>query len=110
MLPDAPEQPQLPIFLRNRHWVDFRRKKPDPLEQLIWGITGQKPTTVLKTAESISISNVAVENFPSSAVPDRGEGEKELSKAPEQPVSTTSSRTPVEDELTSAAGVDYTRL
>jgi hypothetical protein len=42
MLPDAPQQPNLPIFLRNRHWVDFRLQEPDPLEQLIWGITGQK--------------------------------------------------------------------
>ena len=36
--------PELPMFLRNRHWVDFRKKDPDPLDQLIWAITGEKPS------------------------------------------------------------------
>ncbi|MEO0804099.1 MAG: GUN4 domain-containing protein [Cyanobacteria bacterium J06642_2] len=43
MLPDAPKQPRLPIFLKNRHWVDYRLQAPDPLEQLIWGITDKRP-------------------------------------------------------------------
>jgi formylglycine-generating enzyme required for sulfatase activity len=42
ILNNAPERLELPIFLRNRHWVDFRRQVPDPLQQLIWGITGRK--------------------------------------------------------------------
>lgn len=42
MLPETQTQPRLPIFLRNRHWVDFRLQKPEPLSQLIWGITGNK--------------------------------------------------------------------
>jgi hypothetical protein len=25
-------------------WVDFRETAPDPLAQLIWGITGQRPS------------------------------------------------------------------
>jgi DNA polymerase III delta prime subunit len=29
--------------LQNRHRVDFSVSDPDPLKQLIWGITGQKP-------------------------------------------------------------------
>lgn len=32
--------PELPVFLEGLTWVDFRKKSPDPLEQLIWGITG----------------------------------------------------------------------
>ena len=44
LLPDAPEEPQLPIFLRGYTWVDFRRQDPDPLELLIWGITGIRRT------------------------------------------------------------------
>jgi hypothetical protein len=40
LLPDAPAEPQLPIFLGGYTWVDFRKQDPDPLEQLIWGITG----------------------------------------------------------------------
>lgn len=59
MLPDAPKQPRLPIFLKNRHWVDFRSQNPDPLVQLIWGITGQKPEGPLSTAEVIEIDTPA---------------------------------------------------
>jgi hypothetical protein len=42
LLPDAPEEPKIPIFLKEMQWVDFREKDPDPLEQLIWGITGER--------------------------------------------------------------------
>ncbi len=31
------------LLLQNLHLVDFRESIADPLEQLIWGITGQKP-------------------------------------------------------------------
>jgi len=60
MLPETHTQPRLPIFLRNRHWVDFRLKKPDPLRQLIWGITGERleDTTkrnVVKPSESVPV-------------------------------------------------------
>jgi WD40 repeat protein len=34
--------PELPVFLAGRTWVDFRKKSPDPLERLIWGITGKQ--------------------------------------------------------------------
>jgi hypothetical protein len=44
LLPDVPEEPQLPIFSRGYMWVDFRRQDPDPLELLIWGITGIRRT------------------------------------------------------------------
>ena len=43
LLSDTPEKPQLPLFLRGLTWVDFRTSDPDPIEQLIWGITGKKP-------------------------------------------------------------------
>src|SRR2546425_899396 len=42
LLPDAPQQPELPIFLAEMSWVDFRKQEPDPLEELIWGITGKR--------------------------------------------------------------------
>lgn len=44
ILADAPQQPQLPIFLQGMTWVDFREQDPDPMERLIWGITGRKVT------------------------------------------------------------------
>ena len=42
LLPTAPQQPILPIFL-SYMWVDFRQQEPEPMGQLIWGITGIKP-------------------------------------------------------------------
>ena len=43
LLPDAPEKPELPIFLKAMTWVDFRVQHPNPLDRLIWGITGNRP-------------------------------------------------------------------
>ena len=43
LLPDAPSTPALTAFLRGMTWVDVRRSEPDPLAQLPWGVTGQKP-------------------------------------------------------------------
>jgi GTPase SAR1 family protein len=42
LLLDAPDAPKLPVFLRGMTWVDFRKQEPDPMKQLIWGITGEK--------------------------------------------------------------------
>lgn len=36
--------PELPVFLRTLMWVDFRRTYPDPWSQLIWGVTGDRPS------------------------------------------------------------------
>jgi hypothetical protein len=32
----------IPIYLKNRTWVDFRIEEPDPFSRLLWGITGSK--------------------------------------------------------------------
>ena len=42
LLPDAPQMPELPIFLKGMTWVDFRKQEPDPMERLVWGITGKR--------------------------------------------------------------------
>ncbi len=42
LLPDAPIRPELPVFLKGMTWVDFRLHDPDPMQQLLWGITGKK--------------------------------------------------------------------
>lgn len=42
LLPDAKKSLKLPIFLKGLTWVDFRKNEPDPMKQLIWGITGRK--------------------------------------------------------------------
>lgn len=53
LLPDAPQKPELPLFLRGRMWVDFRQSHPEPIGQLIWGITGQKPNREPKSDQII---------------------------------------------------------
>jgi hypothetical protein len=40
ILVGAPTKPRLPPFLGNMTWVDFRKQDPDPLKQIVWGITG----------------------------------------------------------------------
>jgi hypothetical protein len=42
ILPGCVNVPKLPAFLRLMTWVDFRKLEPEPLRQLIWGITGQR--------------------------------------------------------------------
>lgn len=43
LLAQATEQPRLPLFLRGMGWVDLRLREPNPVEELIWGITGMHP-------------------------------------------------------------------
>jgi hypothetical protein len=42
ILPQATTTPKLPLFLAGLQWVDFRAKEPNPIQQLIWGITGRR--------------------------------------------------------------------
>jgi WD40 repeat protein len=42
VLPTCKQPPQLPVFLASMTWVDFRKNVPDPFQQLIWGITGER--------------------------------------------------------------------
>jgi len=39
-------EPTLPALLDGRTWVDFRHEDPDPINQLIWGITALAPSSV----------------------------------------------------------------
>ena len=43
VLPSAKATPDLPWTLGNLNWVDFRVTDLDPLDRLVWGITGEKP-------------------------------------------------------------------
>jgi hypothetical protein len=42
LLPNAPDKPELSPFLRTMTWVDFRRPDLNPMERLVWGITGKR--------------------------------------------------------------------
>jgi len=35
-------EPEVPLFMRQLTWVDFRRTDPDPFERLVWGITQRR--------------------------------------------------------------------
>jgi hypothetical protein len=54
VLPSAKTEPDLPWMFANLHCVDFRNDS-QPLQRLIWGITGQKPA---------ELANVSVSNKP----------------------------------------------
>ena len=45
ILPSCTEEPELPSFLEDFTWVDFRADKAEALDRLIWGITGEKRDT-----------------------------------------------------------------
>jgi hypothetical protein len=42
ILPGSKETPKLPTFLESMTWVDFRVNQPEPVDRLVWGITGQR--------------------------------------------------------------------
>jgi GTPase SAR1 family protein len=42
LLPGASPQ-QLPVFLDGMTWVNLAATEPDPIDQLVWGITGTQP-------------------------------------------------------------------
>jgi len=50
LLQNAPKKPNLPLFLQEKGWVDFRQKQPDhPIELLFWGIKGQRLSDYLNS-------------------------------------------------------------
>jgi GTPase SAR1 family protein len=43
LLPGCTGITEIPMFLKSMTWVDLGREHPDPLDQLVWGITGRHP-------------------------------------------------------------------
>jgi WD40 repeat protein len=43
LLPGAGPRPSWSVFLDDFQWVDFQRSNPEPLSQLLYGITGVRP-------------------------------------------------------------------
>ncbi len=43
LLRSCSSEPDLPTFLEGMNYVNLAKRKPDPIEQLIWGITGIHP-------------------------------------------------------------------
>ena len=54
LLPKAPSRIDLPLFLQNFTWVDFREGfTKENLDRLVWGITGSKPGVGVRTKPSV---------------------------------------------------------
>jgi CHASE2 domain-containing sensor protein len=52
LLPDAPSEPKLPLFLQEFTWVDLRGGLTDEgLNRLVWGITYEKPEPSTRSAK-----------------------------------------------------------
>jgi len=52
ILPGTVATPSHPRILKAMTWVDFRLETPAPLDQLVWGITGQNLSTPAFTSDS----------------------------------------------------------
>lgn len=63
ILPGCPDEliNTVPRFLKGFHWVDFRQQNPEPMEQLIWGITGKKSGTTPQIQPPTATVNLASE-------------------------------------------------
>jgi hypothetical protein len=46
ILEGTTEEPDWSMFLDDFHRVDFRKQEPNPFEQLVWGVTGQRPSLI----------------------------------------------------------------
>ncbi|WP_410174716.1 TIR domain-containing protein [Nostoc commune] len=56
ILPGCPDEliNTVPRFMKRFHCVDFRQPDPEPMGQLIWGITGNKPRSNAHNSGSIT--------------------------------------------------------
>lgn len=52
ILPEVLEPPELPLFLRQFAYVDFRMSTPDPIEHIRFGITGVRNSSGLRGPRS----------------------------------------------------------
>lgn len=79
ILPGCPDEiiNTVPIFMQSFQRVDFRQLEPDPMEQLIWGITGvkPKPSPSLQVVESDVIE---VKPKPSPSIDLSGQQRKKI--------------------------------
>jgi hypothetical protein len=75
LLPDAPEKPELPLFLRNRTWVDLRAgSSEEGLDRLIWGITGEKPESLRVGDASVREATTPAQLWPDPTTDSQGIG------------------------------------
>ncbi|MCP3963600.1 MAG: tetratricopeptide repeat protein [bacterium] len=79
LLPGAAAEPDLPLFLQEFTWVDFRNGLDrQGLDRLAWGITGAKPLSRPKEEEFVGRRAPAVHNLPSSSLGTLFKGRAEL--------------------------------
>jgi tetratricopeptide (TPR) repeat protein len=64
VLRECREVPKLPVFVEGMTWVDFRVESPDPLERLVWGITGKKPDSGPAATASAAPTRISISRLP----------------------------------------------
>ncbi len=71
LIPVILRDAELPGFLKNRNWVDFRDETAyaQNVWKLVWGITGQKPAQVLDSSGPDSTSTMPVQPTSHTEVP-----------------------------------------
>ena len=78
LLPDAPEAPKLPMFLRGFTWVDLRGDPCPGLDRLMWGITGEKPLPETQEREIAPPRPPALHNLPLTSLDGLFKGRTQL--------------------------------
>ena len=63
VLPECEKTPTLPLFLGGFQWVDFRKEIPNPLDQLMWGITGKRPGLITDDGLGTQVDQAEESNF-----------------------------------------------
>jgi hypothetical protein len=58
----------LPLFLKGLTWVDFRQANPDPMQQLIFGITGNRNSAQDQSWQLSVTSNAQVIKLPNDGI------------------------------------------
>lgn len=82
LLPSAPDQPQLPLFLRGFTWVDLRGGlSAAGVGRLVWGVTGERPADVVPGPPTLPSKKPWSHNLPWSSLGSTFKGrEKELNE------------------------------
>jgi hypothetical protein len=108
ILPDCPQEliNSVPRFIRSFHWVDFRQQEPDPMEQLIWGITGTKPEPTVKEIPKGNSDDLSYEVKKEVAITQ----ERRNPEVIETQNTQQNQRDDSGDDLSSETGVNYTQL
>jgi tetratricopeptide (TPR) repeat protein len=113
LLPDAPQAPDLPVFLSQNTWVDLRGGiTEEGLDRLQWGITGRKPTRKRNPEPSKLPAPAAprIHNLPSQSLGDLLKGRDQDFQALEASLTRQGQATAITQTIHGLGGIGKTRL